>query len=78
VIRARELPYSQISSLVYNIDRCVASCNLEVADNMSIGEALLVLFVLHGQADNVPIREQSHAYEATTEVPTQNEDSEDR
>ena len=35
---------------------------------MGIGEALLVLFVLHGQADYVPIREQSHAHEPTTEV----------
>ena len=45
------LPCSQLSSFVYSVDRCVYSCILEVADNMSIGEALLVLFVLNGQAN---------------------------
>ena len=45
---------------------------------MSIGIALLVLFVLHGQADYVPVREQTHAQQATSEVPSQNEDGEDR
>ena len=56
----------------------VQSCKLEVLNNLSIGEVLLVFSVLHRQADEVPVREHSHAKETTSEIAAQDKDGKDR